>query len=38
MGTELNDMGWVWGAYGVTLAVYVAYALSLTLRTRKEKR
>lgn len=37
-GMELNDMGWVWGAYGLTAAVLVTYAISLTLRFRKERR
>lgn len=37
MGTNLNDMGWVWGAYGATFAVFFVYAVSLHLRS-KEKR
>lgn len=37
-GMELNDMGWVWGAYGLTATVLLTYAISLTLRFLKERR
>lgn len=37
MGMGLEDMRYVWGAYGLTAAVLLAYTISLFQRAGKEK-